>query len=193
MGKKQFPLTISLLNEIAPLSEVFKDFLKLRIGREQVKKGEFLNRAGQICERIFVIRKGLLRGYFESGGKEITTWISCEREIATSISGFFQHKPSRENIQALENTSLEYLTYEDLMDCLERFPEMSIIYRSLLVQYYIMAEDRAFVARIPGALERYKYFVNSGHRHLVQRVPYKYLSSLLGIRPETFSRIIRDS
>ena len=193
MSKKQPLITIYLLNEINLISEEFKEFLKNRIGIKEAKKGDFLNRSGEICQNIYVIRKGLLRGYFESEGKEITTWISCENEIATSISGFFLNIPSKENLQAIENSILEYLSFDDLQESLEKFPEMEIIYRSLLIQYYVMAEERAFVARIPGALERYRYFINSGNRHLVMRAPYRYLASILGIRPETLSRIIKES
>ncbi|SIT18289.1 hypothetical protein SAMN05421761_1354, partial [Belliella pelovolcani] len=77
--------------------------------------------------------------------------------------------------------------------CRVTFPEFATINRVLLEQYYIHAEERAFTARIPGAAERYDYFAKSGNKHLLQRVPHKYLASLLGVRPETLSRIITNS
>lgn len=184
--------TLDILNAVLPLSSELIDFLDLKMKITKYKKGEHICKSGEYCDKLFVLRKGLVRGYFISGGKEITTWISCDRELVTSISGFFRRSPSKENIQCLEDTSAEYLLYDDLKYSLETFSEMVTLNRVLLEQYYIHAEDRAFLARIPGALERFRYFNSSSQRHLLKRAPYKYLASLLGIRPETFSRILNE-
>ena len=184
--------SIDLLNKILPLSSELTDFLQSKMKFTKYKKSEHICSNGEYCDKLFVLRKGLVRGYFVSGGKEITTWISCDRELVTSISGFFRRRPSKENIQCLEDTSAEYLLFDDLKYGLDTFPEMATLNRILLEQYYIHAEDRAFLARIPGALERFKYFNSTDQRHLLKRAPYKYLSSLLGMRPETFSRILNE-
>jgi len=190
--KKRHLYTVDLLNSILPLSSDLTDFLHAKMKFTKYKKGEFISNSGEYCDKMFVIRKGLVRGYFISGGKEITTWISCDNELVTSISGFFRRKASKENIQCLEDTSAEYLLYEDLKYSLELFTEMAILNRNLLEQYYIHAEDRALLARIPGALERFRYFNSTEQRHLLNRAPHKYLASLLGMRPETFSRILNE-
>jgi CRP/FNR family transcriptional regulator, anaerobic regulatory protein len=183
---------IDVLNDILPLSPELKVFLQAKLRITKYKKGEHISNSGEYCDKLFVLRKGLVRGYFISGGKEVTTWISCDSELVTSISGFFRRRASKENIQCLEDTSAEYLLYDDLKQGLELFPEMATLNRILLEQYYIHAEDRAFLARIPGAMERFRYFNSTEQRHLLQRAPYKYLASLLGMRPETFSRILND-
>jgi CRP-like cAMP-binding protein len=190
--KKRHLYTIDILNTIFPLSSDLTDFLHAKMKFTKYKKGEHVCISGEYCDKMYVLQKGLVRGYFVSGGKEITTWISCDKELVTSISGFFRRRASKENIQCLEDTSAEYLLYDDLKQGLELFPEMATLNRILLEQYYIHAEDRAFLARIPGALERFRYFNTTDQRHLLQRAPYKYLASLLGMRPETFSRILNE-
>jgi CRP-like cAMP-binding protein len=193
MDVKTNPLyTVDLLNSILPLSSELTDFLHAKMNFTKYKKGEHISNSGEYCDKMFVIRKGLVRGYFISGGKEITTWISCDNELVTSISGFFRRRASKENIQCLEDTSAEYLLYDDLKYSLELFPEMATLNRILLEQYYIHAEDRAFLARIPGTMERFKYFISTDQRYLLKRAPYKYLASLMGMRPETFSRILNE-
>ncbi|WP_373494397.1 Crp/Fnr family transcriptional regulator [Aquiflexum sp.] len=184
--------TIDLLNTIFPISPKLIEYLHAKLKFTKYKKGEHICNSGEECDKMFVLQKGLVRGYFISGGKEITTWISCDRELVTSISGFFKRKASVENIQCLEDTSAEYLLFDDLKYGMEIFPEMVTLYRILLEQYYIYAEDRAFLARIPGALERFRYFNSTYQRHLLKRAPYKYLASLLAMRPETFSRILTE-
>ncbi|MCH7409468.1 Crp/Fnr family transcriptional regulator [Belliella sp. DSM 111904] len=186
-----FLFSIKLLDSIRPLSDELKAYLQKAMYVRNFKKGETISEAGTYCNQMYVIKSGLVRGYFVSNNKEITTWISCENELVTSISGFFQNKPCRENIETLEEVKAEVLDFSDLKYCLKHFPEMIEINRILLEQYYIHAEERAFIARIPGAVERYNYFAKSGNRHLLQRVPHKHLASLLGMRPETFSRIIK--
>lgn len=184
--------TVDLLNTILPISSELTEYLQEKTKFTKYKKGEHICNSGEYCDKLFVLRKGLVRGYFISGGKEITTWISCDHELVTSISGFFKRIASKENIQCLEDTSAEYLLYDDLKYSMEMFPEMVTLYRTLLEQYYIHAEERAFLARIPGALERFRYFNTTYQRRLLKRAPYKYLASLLAMRPETFSRIFSE-
>lgn len=96
--------SIILLNEIVPLEPETKKFLKDKIQTAFYKKGSYLTRTGELCNRVFVLKKGLVRGYFVNNNKEITTWISRENEMVTSISGYFKNKQGLENIQALEDT-----------------------------------------------------------------------------------------
>jgi CRP/FNR family transcriptional regulator, anaerobic regulatory protein len=181
--------TIVFLNSIYPLSKSLNKFFTNALVCSQYKKGDYIVRSGDICDRIHVIRKGLVRGYFDYNANEITTWVSVDNEMVTSISGYFKHEPALENIQCLEDTYTESLSYADMHFALENFKEMAHLNRILLEQYYIHAEYRAFMARIPTAKGRYKYFVKMSHPEIAKRLPKKYLASLLNMRPETLSRL----
>jgi len=180
------------LNEIVPLSPELKLFLANKIKRTVFTKNEIINKEGEICNKLYVIKKGLVRGYFNSGNIDVTTWISFDNEIFTSITGFFKNEKARENIQCLEDTHCEYLEYQDFQYCLRNFPEMREINRIMMVEYYIHAENRAFITRIPSAQKRLKYFLKNTDPKMVERIPKKYLASFLTMRPETLSRIIND-
>ncbi|MBS9464272.1 Crp/Fnr family transcriptional regulator [Flagellimonas sp. 389] len=180
------------LNSIVPLSKELKAFLAEHVRSVQHQKGDIVYQKGELCTKLHLIKKGLVRGYFISGKKDITTWISTDNEIFTSITGFFTAQPAKESIQCLEDTDCLYLEYKDLEYGLRTFPEISELYRRLLIDYYIQAENRAYMARIPGALERWNYFVETNKPELLNRIPNKYLASLLVMRPETLSRIIKE-
>ncbi|UII75342.1 Crp/Fnr family transcriptional regulator [Flagellimonas sp. HMM57] len=180
------------LNSIVPLSKELKVFLAEHVRSVQYQKGDIVYQKGELCTKLHLIKKGLVRGYFISGKKDITTWISTDNEIFTSITGFFIAKPAKESIQCLEDTDCLYLEYKDLEYGLQTFPEISELYRRLLIDYYIHAENRAYMARIPSALERWNYFVETNKPELLNRIPNKYLASLLVMRPETLSRIIKE-
>ena len=184
---------ISLLNAIYPLSNPLKTFLSQRLVSHRFKKGEIIIKSGDMCDAIHIIRKGLVRGYFDYDNKEITTWVSIDSELITSISGFFKKEPAQENIQCLEDTFTESLSYADMDYAIKNFKDMAHLNRLLLEHYYVQAEYRALLCRIPGAKDRYDYFTNIYNPEIIKRLPKKYLASLLNIRPETLSRIALSS
>lgn len=152
--------SIVLLNSIVPLSKSLNKFLSNKLVSSCYKKGDYIVRSGDLCERMHIIRRGLVRGYFDYGNSEITTWVSVDNEMVTSISGYFKQEPAIENIHCLEDTYTESLSYEDMHFAIDNFKEMSRLNRILMEQYYLHAEYRAFMARIPMAKDRYKYFVS---------------------------------
>ncbi|WP_372756743.1 Crp/Fnr family transcriptional regulator [Mariniflexile sp.] len=181
--------SIVFLNSISPLSKSLNKYFSKSLVSKRYKKGDYIVKSGEFCDRIHIIRKGLVRGYFDFNNKEITTWVSVDNEMVTSISGYFKQEPAIENIQCLEDTYTESLSYADMHYALENFKEMSRLNRILMEQYYLSAEYRSFMARIPAAKDRYEYFINLVKPEIVERLPKKYLASLLNIRPETLSRL----
>lgn len=181
--------SVTLLNSISPLSNSLKTFLSQRMISSHYKKGDYIVKKGEVCDRIHVIRKGLVRGYFDYNGNEITTWVSVDNEIVTSISGYFKKEPALENIQCLEETYTESLSFEDMDYAIKNYPDMAELNRVLMGHYYIHAENRAFLARIPGAKDRHEHFTKTFNPEIVKRLPKKYMASLLSIRPETLSRL----
>ena len=181
--------TISLLNSIYPLSKSLNKYLSDVLSLHHYKKGEYIVKSGGFCDRIHIIRKGLIRGYFNHNDKEITTWVSVDNELVTSISGYFKKEPAVESIQCLEETFTESISYENMHFALQNFREMNDLNRILLEFYYLHAEYRAFMARIPTAQDRYDYYLKFTNQEIIKRLPNKYLASLLNMRPETLSRL----
>lgn len=181
--------TIALLNSIYPLSKSLNKYLASKLVLNHYKKGDFIVKSGGFCDRVHVIRQGLIRGYFNHNGNEITTWVSVDNELVTSISGYFKKEPAAESIQCLEETFTESLSYDNMHFAFQNFKEMNDLNRILMEHYYVHAEYRAFMARIPTAKDRYEYFLKITNPEIVQRLPKKYLASLLNMRPETLSRL----
>lgn len=181
--------SIVLLNSIYPLSKPLNKFLSNALVSSQYKKGDYIVKSGDFCDRVHIIRKGLVRGYFNHNNKEITTWVSIDNELVTSISGYFKKEPASENIQCLEDTFTESLSFNDMHFALQNFKEMNQLNRILMEYYYLHAEYRAFMARIPTAKDRYEYYLKITNPEIIRRLPNKYLASLLNMRPETLSRL----
>ena len=179
---------LAVLEQMHPLSAVVKDFFHSHCILRECKKGERVVHQTQLCEHYYFISNGALRGFIEEDGKEITTWISIEGEMATSIYSLHQKKPALENIEAVETTWLLQMKVEELDTLYQKHPSFNTNGRLLLQQYYRDAELRAYLARIPDAERKYQFF-RQQYPHLNNRVPLKYIASYLGIRQETLSRI----
>lgn len=189
MDQERFYISLEFFKNIHPLSNELKEFVKEKTKFEHYKKGEIINQSGQLCNKLMIITKGMVRGFFTHEKREITTWISFDMEMFTSISGFFRNEPGVETIQALENTLIEYMEYKDIHKCLTQFKESAIINRVLMEEYYMSAENRAFMSRIPMAKDRYLFYLKNTKKEFVDRIPKKYLASLLNMQPETLTRI----
>src|SRR6187399_1098283 len=179
---------IAILDHFYPLSEGIKDYFKKHSYACSFRKGKLLLKAGEICEHIYFIKKGAVRGFIKEGKKDITTWITAENEVVSSISALDVREPAFENMQAIENCELIALTYTDFQDLYIKFPEFNIVARKVLQKYYQDAERRAFIARVTKAEKKYRLFLTR-YGHLANRIPLKYIASFLGITLETLSRV----
>ena len=97
---------ITILNYFHPVSEGIVKFLKEHAYSVSFDKGELLLEAGQECEHIYFIKKGVVRGFIKEGKKDITTWITAEGEMVSSILSFERKGSAVENMQAIEDCEM---------------------------------------------------------------------------------------
>lgn len=181
------PLT-TFVKSVYPVSEGAAWYINQHSYPQRVAKGTFLLKAGETCNHLYFIRKGVIRGYIKDGLKEVTTWITAENEMVTSIRGLSNQEASLEYIQAIEECDVIVAEFSALQYLYTNYMEMNIVGRKLLEQYYKDAEERAYICRIPNATKRYHYFLDT-KGDLANRIPLKYIASYLGMTIETMSRI----
>jgi len=178
-----------IINHFHPVTNPeIEVFFREHLTRAFFRKGKLLLKAGEVCDYVYFIKKGAVRGYIREGVKDITTWITADGEMVTSISGLDSREAAIDNMQAIEDSELLALSYTALQTLYDKFPEFNIVVRKLLQKYYRDAEGRAFIARLTNAETKYKHFLMN-HSHLANRVPLKYIASFLGITLETLSRV----
>lgn len=176
------------LNAIHPISTGLLDYLQLTLKERTLKKKSYLLKKGAVCSNISFIENGLLRCFYEKDDKEVSTWFMKENDIIISVESFFRQTKSIESIQALEETVLYSISYNELQYIYRQFPEFNFIARVLTEKYYTLSEQRLYSIRMQRSHERYQYLLDH-FPELIQRVPAKYLASYLGITEETLSRI----
>lgn len=180
---------VALFNSVHPLSKGAIDYLDITSYPVTVKKGKFLLKEGQVPDRLYLLIKGVVRGFIKDENKEITTWITGENELVGSIRGLgLPPIVSEENIQVIENAQLVGLEYCSIDYLYKYFPETNIVARIMLEEIYRAAEERAYISRIPSAEKKYKRFIETSPE-LVNRISLKYIASYLSMTQETLSRI----
>lgn len=155
---------------------------------ETIKKGDFLLQAGKRCDQLSFVRSGLLRMYVLTDGKEITQWISKTGFFTADLSSFIFDTPSRLSIQALVDTEIYSISKADYLKIGERVLMWHELEKLFLIRCFIMLEERVFSHLSMTAEERYDAFFEN-NKELFNQVPLQYIASMLGMTPETFSRI----
>ena len=179
---------LAFLESIHQMTDGLKQHLAAILKAKELPKKEYLLRSGQVSRKICFIGQGLLRCFYIKDGHEISSWFMKEGDVIVSVESFFSQKPSYESIQALEDSIIYYITYDELQFVYKNFLEFNFISRVLLEKYYTLSEQRLYSLRMQRAQERYDYLLEH-HSELVLRVPAKYLASYLGITEVTMSKI----
>lgn len=180
---------ITLFEGIHPVSPELRAAIIKNTQWRQFKRKHRLLDTGKVQQSIYFIMQGAIRSfYLDSHGKESTSWLLFEGDLAISVYSFFGRQPSFEVLETLEDTSLLVLSYDALMRLYGQFPEFNYIGRMLTERYYIRSEEKANELRVYTAKRRYQRLM-SRRPDVLKRIPLGIISSYLGITPSTLSRI----
>jgi CRP-like cAMP-binding protein len=148
------------------------------MNRVQVKKGEIIQRTGDLNSKVYLVEKGLLRSYTvdEKGKEHIFMfgpegWIVADNTPATVPVDLY--------IDALED-SIVQISEKDL----SREPPNA---RPLMKRITVL-QKRVILLMSASALERYEHFEET-YPDILQRVPQKMIASYLGMTPEALSKV----
>ena len=171
-------------DELSHISSFFK--------RVSFKKGEYFLRTGSPSDRLGFVQSGILREFVLIDDKEITKWISTKGYFALDLSSFMFKIPARWNIQALTDCELYIIENENYQRIGQVIPRWTELEKLFISKCFAALEDRIIVHLSMTAEERYQQLFNF-NSELFNQVPLNYLASMLGMTPETLSRIRKKS
>ena len=157
---------------------------------EQLSKDEFLVKKGQYNRKLVLIKNGYFRFFSYSDKKVITHWIFGQDQLVTDVASFFLQQPAKWNIQALTDTAVFTLTYPNYQRLRTEVPEWDNYEKLFLVKLMSALENRVYALLSMSAEERYHY-LHQSDSNMFNELPLQYLASMLGMTPETLSRIRR--
>ncbi|MCZ4408885.1 Crp/Fnr family transcriptional regulator [Cryomorphaceae bacterium 1068] len=142
-----------------------------------VKKGEILQRIGDLNTKVYVVQTGLLRSYtIDEKGKEHIYLFAPEGWIIADTNP--ADIPAQLFIDVLEDATL----IEREKDMKHTKDSQSLINRLSVLQ------RRVIMLMSATAMDRYLDFIET-YPDIVQRVPQRMIASYLGITPEALSRV----
>lgn len=153
------------------------------------KRRELLLEAPRTCRHLFFIVKGSVR-YFriKEDGSETTCDISLDNQWATEFVSFTSGAPARLSLQALEETTVYCIDKAHLYALYKAFARYETFGRLITERILQQSIDTSVSLASQKPEERFKHLMQT-RAELFQRVPRKFIANLLGISPESLSRL----
>lgn len=159
------------------------------ISQKIIKKNDRLLNAGEVCENIFFVEKGLLRLFsIDKNGKEHVIQFAPENWFISERSSLYFGKPSSYFIDALEDCTIAVIDQNFIKSLSDISPEFRNHNEYILQNHIRQLQNRINLLIGASAEDRYLHFIKIYH-DLTLRIPQWMIASYLGITPESLSRV----
>lgn len=145
---------------------------------------------GAVADRLYYLRKGLLCATIRTKGKHLTLDVFLEGNLFTATESLVFARPSAYAIEALsvaEYVEIPRETFTRMLAEQPRLHEQVAVHHRL---WNARMTRRLIELMTTSPLERYRNFVHQ-HPDLLNRLPQYRIASMLGISPESLSRLRR--
>lgn len=163
--------------------------LKVRV----FQKKEFLLEENTVCRYNYFIIKGVVRSYFiDEKGNERITLFAIDNWWVTHMESFVKETPSTHYLQALEETTVLYLSKETLEKLYSKYPKLERLFRIVTENMLIANLRKSDIFLQMKSRDRYHSFAQLVPEFM-QRVPQYMIASYLEMTPEYLSELRRET
>ncbi|WP_448633633.1 Crp/Fnr family transcriptional regulator [Pedobacter panaciterrae] len=188
-----------LYTSVAPLLEYFNRLIPLSREEKQLvaelfkprlyRKRQYVLQEGDVCSSFNFVVRGCLRMYkIDDKGNTHIIQFATENWWLMDIGSFHGKEPSELNIDAIEDTMVLHISYNDLINLYTKGPKFNLIFRVLIENSFVSLQKRLLQNISSTAEERYLSFMQD-YSHLNNRLPQVQIASFIGITPEFLSRL----
>lgn len=157
---------------------------------EKFAKGEYFLFAGDVCTRAAFVEKGVFRSFINTGDRDATYYFAAENEFICDYPSFLPQHPSSVNIQALEESEIKTISFENLQSLYREVRFGERFGRLIAEEIFVDSIQQLASFYQDDPATRYRNFVDR-FPQLVQRLPQYYIASYVGVEPPSLSRIRR--
>jgi CRP-like cAMP-binding protein len=180
---------IHYIERYVDLSDEEKNHLASFLKITKVKKRQFIVQPGFVCSHKSYVVKGAFRGYLvDNEGREHTLSFAIEDWWISDYSSLIYQEPATLFVEALEDSVLIQITYEDEQKFLADIPKLEKFERIITQRSLAFQQKRLLSNFTKTAEERYDEFM-SKYAAIAKRVPQYALASYLGFSTEYLSKI----
>lgn len=177
------------LEEHVTLTDEQWDMCKNSFRPKRMLKRQFLLQEGDVCRELAFIEKGALYSFsVDSKGNQHVIRFAFDGWWMANLQSFFTQKPTRLNIEVLEDSELLVLDKTNHELLIEKVPPYERYFRIIVQNAYVALQQRVENALGLTAEEKYERLLEQNPEFL-NRVPLNLVASYLGVTPETLSRV----
>ncbi|WP_166966594.1 Crp/Fnr family transcriptional regulator [Yeosuana marina] len=178
------------LDQIAIISNSDWDFFTSKLERRIIPKKTVFLKLNDVENHISFIESGVVRLYIpkENPEKEITFGFSFKNQFISAYDSFLTQKPSAYQLQALTETTILSITYNDLQEVYKKTQIGNLIGRLTAERLFLIKSKREQNLLNLTAEERYLKLFKE-RPELLKVIPLKYISSYIGVTAQALSRI----
>ncbi|MFY0602192.1 MAG: Crp/Fnr family transcriptional regulator [Cyclobacteriaceae bacterium] len=172
------------------ISETTWVALQSLVQQQEVSKGELVLRGGNLARYIHFVNTGCLRAfYIDKNGSVYNKNLFLEGSFAASKVSLLTKSPSYFSIEALEDTILYNINFEQYKALQDKHPDLQRFYIAYIEQSWIINREQNEVALVMvAAKERYLKFL-SENEGIEKRIAQHHIAAHLAITPTQLSRI----
>jgi CRP-like cAMP-binding protein len=178
------------LDKIASISSSDWNFFISKLHRRIITKKSVFIKVNQIENHISFIESGIVRLFIprDNPEKEITFGFSFKNQFVSAYDSFLTQSPSNYQLQALTETSMLSISYEDLQSVYKSTQIGNLIGRLTAEDLFLIKSKREQNLLNLNAEQRYLKLFKE-RPELLKSVPLKYISSYIGVTAQALSRI----
>lgn len=178
----------AVINAILPMSK--EDICLLPPGiMVLVKKKSNLLEQGNVCKNICFVTKGFFRMFYvDMEGNEINNRFTGADNFIVDFKSFLTQMPSRYYWQAMQDSEVLIFTFENVQKLYAASPAWEKFGRLIAEQVYLDLNERVEMFQFMSAQQRYEYLLST-RPELFNQISQFHLSSYLGVKPESLSRL----
>ena len=179
---------LNLFSRFPEIEEDAKTAFANKLQILELDRGDLVEKAGEVCDHLYLVAEGSLRSYYYKDNKDITVSFALEGEFTTSMYSFISRQPGYENIEAMESSTVGKISHLELKELFETHPILERGYRIILEQYYIALEEQLIFTKFKSAKDRYLSLMESRPK-IIHKASVGQIASYLDMSIETLSRI----
>lgn len=173
---------------IIKLQESEWEFIASHFHRKVFDKNQIITKQGKTESYLSFVESGIVRFFIPDEEKELTFNFSFEKEFTCAYDSFLTQTPSEYTLQALTETIVWQISYDDLQK----------VYAQSQVGNYLgrFASEKLFLTKSKRELSLLKFSAKERYLNLfkdqtdiLKSIPLKYVASYIGITPQALSRI----
>ncbi len=162
-----------------------------KLFKQSFGKKSTILKAGETEKHLSFIDEGITRFYVPKEEYDFTIGFTFTNSFFSVYDSFLRQSPSAYTAEAITDTTLWRLSYDDLQIVYTETKVGNLIGRKAAEELYLFKAQREFSLLNKTAKERYLDLFEN-RPELIRQIPLKYIASYIGITPQALSRIRKE-